>query len=118
MKDIKIFASCHNHSCFSDAEYTPEQLVALAKEQGHGGFILTDHDTVRGTYFTNKAARKLGMKSILGCEFTTTHNGRGVHFLRVYRPRKFITCLPLRRGQGSVLPIKTTIFNAGKIPDG
>ena len=81
MKDIKIFASCHNHSCFSDAEYTPEQLVALAKEQGHGGFILTDHDTVRGTYFTNKAARKLGMKSILGCEFTTTHNGRGVHFL-------------------------------------
>jgi predicted metal-dependent phosphoesterase TrpH len=81
MKEIKIFASCHNHSCFSDAEYTPEELVAIAKEQGHGGFILTDHDTVRGTYFTNKAARKLGMKSILGCEFTTTHNGRGVHFL-------------------------------------
>ena len=81
MKEIKIFASCHNHSCFSDAEYTPEELVDIAKEQGHGGFILTDHDTVRGTYFTNKAARKLGMKSILGCEFTTTHNGRGVHFL-------------------------------------
>ena len=81
MEEIKIFASCHNHSCFSDADYSPEQLVALAKEQGHGGFILTDHDTVRGTYFTNKAARRLGMKSILGCEFTTTHNGRGVHFL-------------------------------------
>ena len=81
MEEIKIFASCHNHSCFSDAEYTPEELVAIAKEQGHGGFILTDHDTVRGTYFTNKAARRLGMKSILGCEFTTTHNGRGVHFL-------------------------------------
>ena len=81
MKEIKVFASCHNHSCFSDAEYTPEQLVSIAKEQGHGGFILTDHDTVKGTYFTNKAARRLGMKSILGCEFTTTHNGRGVHFL-------------------------------------
>ena len=81
MKDIKIFASCHNHSCFSDADYSPEQLVSIAREQGHGGFILTDHDTVRGTYFTNKAARRLGMKSILGCEFTTTHNGRGVHFL-------------------------------------
>ena len=80
-KNAKIFASCHNHSCFSDAEYTPEELVSLAKQQGHGGFILTDHDTVRGTYFTNKAARRLGMKSILGCEFTTYHNGRGVHFL-------------------------------------
>ena len=81
MKDVKIFASCHNHSCFSDAEYTPEQLVSIAKEQGHGGFILTDHETVRGTYFTNKAARKLGMKSILGCEFTTYHNGQCIHFL-------------------------------------
>lgn len=81
MEDRKVFASCHNHSCFSDAEYTPEKIVELAHGMGHGGIILTDHDTVSGTYFTNKAARKLGMKSILGCEFTTTFAGRGVHLL-------------------------------------
>ena len=81
MDEIKIFASCHNHSCFSDAEYTPEKLCNLAKEQGHGGIILTDHDTVKGTYFTNKEARRLGMKSILGCEFTTYHGKLGVHLL-------------------------------------
>lgn len=80
-KNVKIFASCHNHSTFSDADYTPEKLVELAKELGHGGIILTDHDTVSGTYFTNKAARKAGLKSILGCEFSTYHKGRGVHLL-------------------------------------
>ena len=81
MEDTKVFACCHNHSCFSDAGYTPEKIVELAHELGHGGIILTDHDTVRGTYFTNKAARKLGMKSILGCEFSTYHNGESVHLL-------------------------------------
>jgi len=81
MEEIKIFASCHNHSNFSDAEYTPEKLCNLAKGLGHGGIILTDHDTVRGTYFTKKEARKLGMKSILGCEFSTYHGNLGVHLL-------------------------------------
>ena len=81
MEDTKVFACCHNHSCFSDAGYTPEKIVELAHGLGHGGIILTDHDTVRGTYFANKAARKLGMKSILGCEFSTYHNGQSVHLL-------------------------------------
>lgn len=80
-EDKRVFASCHNHSCFSDAEYTPEKLVELAHEMGHGGIILTDHDTVSGTYFTNKAARKLGMKSLLGCEFSTYHGTQDVHLL-------------------------------------
>ena len=81
MEDTRVFASCHNHSCFSDAEYTPEKIAQLAHELGHGGIILTDHDTVKGTYFMNKAARKLGMLSILGCEFTTRHKGKSVHLL-------------------------------------
>ena len=73
MTDTKIFASCHNHSTFSDGEYSPEKLAEIAKSEGHGGIILTDHDTVRGTYFVNKEARRLGLKSILGCEFSTFH---------------------------------------------
>ena len=76
-----LFASCHNHSTFSDGVYTPERLVALAKGLGHGGIILTDHDTVRGTYFLQKEARKQGLLSLLGCEFSTLHKGVGVHLL-------------------------------------
>ena len=79
MEHPKIFASCHNHSDFSDADMSPEELVALAHSLGHGGIILTDHDTVQGTYFINKAARRLGMKSLLGCEFSTYHNGVSIH---------------------------------------
>ena len=80
-EDKRVFASCHNHSCFSDAEYSPEKLVELAHEMGHGGIILTDHDTVKGTYFIDKATRMHGMKSLLGCEFTTYHGKQDVHLL-------------------------------------
>ncbi len=48
MKEIKIFASCHNHSTFSDAEYSPEQLVDIAHSLGHGGIIITDHSGILG----------------------------------------------------------------------
>ena len=77
----RIFASCHNHSVFSDGDYTPEHMVRMAYSIGHGGYILTDHDTVKGTYFAEKEARKWGLKAILGCEFSTYHNGSGVHLL-------------------------------------
>ena len=63
MEDTRVFASCHNHSCFSDAAYTPEKLAQLAHSMGHGGIILTDHDTVKGTYFMNK---KYGIGFLLG----------------------------------------------------
>jgi len=76
-KNEKVFASCHNHSCYSDAAYSPEKLVELAHGLGHGGIILTDHDTSSGNYFINKAARKVGMKSIFGCEFSA----KGFHIL-------------------------------------
>ena len=77
-----LFANCHLHSTFSDALYTPEQLVELAVEVGHKALILTDHDTVRGTYFLQKAARKAGLLSLLGCEFSTVSpEGKNVHLL-------------------------------------
>ena len=80
-KNIRIFASCHNHSYFSDGDYSPEMMVKLAYNMGHGGFILTDHDTVKGTYFAHKEAKRWGLKTVLGCEFSTFHKGVGVHLL-------------------------------------
>ena len=76
-----LFANCHNHSTFSDGAYPPEKIVELAKEVGHKAIVLTDHDTVKGTYFAQKAARKLGLLSILGCEFSTRGFGTGFHLL-------------------------------------
>lgn len=85
MNDFKVFASCHNHSTFSDGEWTPEHLVRSAKCMGHGGFILTDHDTVRGWPRTRAACERYGLLTMIGCEFTTVDvfGGvkRGAHLL-------------------------------------
>ena len=79
MENVRIFASCHNHSTFSDGEYTPEVLARLAHNMGHGGIILTDHDTVNGYPFIKAEAEARGLKTMIGCEFSTYHNDRGVH---------------------------------------
>ena len=39
-----MFANCHFHSTFSDANITPAELVAVAKKIGHKALVLTDHD--------------------------------------------------------------------------
>ena len=76
-----MFANMHNHSTFSDGVYTPEQLAKMAKEYGYGALVLTDHDTVQGTYFMQKAARQEGLLTVLGCEFTTVEFECGIHLL-------------------------------------
>ncbi|MBQ8583634.1 MAG: PHP domain-containing protein [Clostridia bacterium] len=86
MKDFKVFASCHNHSTYSDGEYTPDTLARIAKNLGHGGIILTDHDTVQGYPFMKEACDKYGLKTMMGAEFTTYHTmpdgrRRGIHLL-------------------------------------
>ena len=55
-----LFANCHFHSKFSDGEYYPEELARLARRQGYRAVMLTDHDTVRGNWFMQKAARMEG----------------------------------------------------------
>ena len=79
-----LFANCHNHSTFSDGVYTPEEIIDLAKKLGHKAMILTDHDTVRGTYFFEKAARLEGILTLLGCEFSVIGpNGEDIHLLGI-----------------------------------
>ena len=79
MSDVRIFASCHNHSNFSDAEYSPETLARMAWNMGHGGIILTDHDTAKGYPFIKAECDKRGMKTMMGCEFSTYNQHGGAH---------------------------------------
>ena len=79
MEQVRIFASCHNHSTYSDGEYTPETLARIAKNMGHGGIILTDHDTVNGYPFMKEAAEKYGLLTMVGCEFSTVYKNKGFH---------------------------------------
>ena len=42
------YANFHMHSTYSDAAFTPEQLVLIGKALGYKALSLTDHETDGG----------------------------------------------------------------------
>lgn len=78
-----VFATCHCHSTFSDDDFTPETLVDIAKKNNYGAIVLTDHDTVKGSFFLQKAARKAGLLSMVGCEFSVKGLGTSFHLVGI-----------------------------------
>ncbi len=50
-------ADLHLHTVYSDGVYTPETLVAAAREHDLRAIALTDHDSVDGVEPTRRAAR-------------------------------------------------------------
>jgi len=71
----------HVHSVYSpvsrkrflslEALHSPEQMLKSAKEKGLDGIALTDHDTIAGINEAKKAAKKLSMTLVPGCEIST-----------------------------------------------
>ena len=55
-------ADLHTHSTASDGQYTPTQLVRLAKERGLDALALTDHDTVDGLEEAVLAGERMGIR--------------------------------------------------------
>ncbi|GIV54270.1 MAG: DNA-directed DNA polymerase [Candidatus Kapaibacterium sp.] len=64
------FVHLHNHSHYSllDAIATPDQLVAAAAADGQPAVALTDHGVMFGCMEFLFAAKKRGIKPIIGCE--------------------------------------------------
>ena len=73
MVNVK-FANLHFHSTYSDAQFTPEQLVLIGKSIGYRALALTDHDTDGGVKPMMEFAKKEGIDVISGCEFTGVWN--------------------------------------------
>ena len=76
MVNVK-FANLHFHSTYSDAQFTPEQLVLIGKSIGYHALALTDHDTDGGVRPMMEFAKKEGIDVISGCEFTGVWNDEG-----------------------------------------
>lgn len=76
-----MFADLHLHTCFSDGTYTPEELVAHARQQGLSAIALTDHDTVEGCPRAAQACREAGLEFIAGAELTADYKGTELHIL-------------------------------------
>jgi len=64
------FVHLHVHSYYSllDGLGSPENLVASAKKHGSPALALTDHGVLYGAIEFYKAAKKAGIKPIIGCE--------------------------------------------------
>lgn len=63
-----MIADLHTHSTASDGQYTPEELVRLAKERGIDVLALTDHDTLDGAAAAVSAGEALGIRVLPGVE--------------------------------------------------
>lgn len=73
------FANLHLHSTYSDAPFTPEQLVRLGKALGYKALALTDHETDGGVKEFMEYAAKLEIDTITGTEFYGSHGGMELH---------------------------------------
>lgn len=73
------FANLHLHSTYSDAGFTPTQLVQLGKALGYKALALTDHETDGGNDEFFRAAKREEIQVITGTEFYAHLNGKKMH---------------------------------------
>lgn len=60
----------HTHTTASDGQYTPAELVRLAKERGLDVLAVTDHDTIAGVGEAQQSGAALGLTVIRGVELS------------------------------------------------
>ena len=77
---MKLFASLHSHTTYSDGHYTPAELVRLAKDEGYGAIAITDHDTVDAWDEMRCECERVGLDYLYAAEFTAPCSEIGKEF--------------------------------------
>jgi predicted metal-dependent phosphoesterase TrpH len=75
----------HMHSTFSDGEFTPTELVRIARQNGVSILSLTDHDTFEGIEEFVQAAKGTEISAFPGIEITTRYQDFNVHLLAYFK---------------------------------
>lgn len=75
-----LFGDLHVHSCFSDGNYLPIQLIEKAVSKGLDFISITDHDTVDGVIEAKKRDTYRSFRLIEGIELTVSFNPK-IHIL-------------------------------------
>ena len=73
------------HSTFSDGEFTPTELVGIARKNGVSILSLTDHDTFEGIEEFVQAAQGTEISAFPGIEITTQYQDFNVHLLAYFK---------------------------------
>jgi predicted metal-dependent phosphoesterase TrpH len=76
----------HLHSSASDGVLPPAAVVRRAAEHGLAAIALTDHDTLDGVAEAQSEGRKLGLRVVSGCEFSTAAPWGEIHVLGYFLP--------------------------------
>jgi 3',5'-nucleoside bisphosphate phosphatase len=78
-------ADLHVHTTHSDGNYTPAQVVELARRCGLSAVAITDHDTTSGIPVARQAAGAASTPEIIaGVEITAEFRGRELHLLAYF----------------------------------
>jgi predicted metal-dependent phosphoesterase TrpH len=78
-------ADLHVHTTHSDGNYTPAQVVELARRCGLSAVAITDHDTTSGVPVARQAAGAATTPEVIaGVEITSEFRGRELHLLAFF----------------------------------
>src|SRR5437660_637898 len=77
-------ADLHIHTTHSDGNYTPAQVVELARRCGLSAIAITDHDTSSGILAARQAVGVSALEIIAGAEITAEFRGRELHLLAYF----------------------------------
>lgn len=67
---MKQACDLHTHTTASDGQYSPAELVRLAKRRGLSVLAVTDHDTIAGVAEAQRAGSEVGVTVIRGVELS------------------------------------------------
>ncbi len=71
----------HVHSNYSDGDYSPEELVKMAKKAGLSAIAICDHDGVCAIPEAMNLCKKINIELISGIEMSTHHKNQEYHIL-------------------------------------
>ncbi|MGB9906870.1 MAG: PHP domain-containing protein [Candidatus Saccharicenans sp.] len=79
---ISELVDLHLHSSYScDGDYSPEELVGMAREEGFRAIAIADHDTVGAYPEAIEIGRRHGVEVIPSIEVTTIFAAREFHLM-------------------------------------
>ncbi|HPJ06794.1 MAG TPA: PHP domain-containing protein [Deltaproteobacteria bacterium] len=78
---MRTVADLHTHSCVSDGNLSPAELVDLAASRGLRALALTDHDTLAGIPPAMRSAGARGIRLIPGIEISAEFEPGMLHLL-------------------------------------
>lgn len=67
---MSVLCDLHIHTTASDGQYTPAQLIGLAKDRGLQVVAITDHDTISGVSEAKRAGDEMCIQVIRGVELS------------------------------------------------